>query len=126
MGISIFSLGITFNYLVSLFYRRPIRQGLFGRPLFKTPLESHFWWLGGIAFLVGLVVGVVSLALSLNGWEIARLWLYLSGSALSMLVGLQLVVFWLLARILAELSQRDVTAARDQHKLVSVVSAERV
>jgi hypothetical protein len=31
-GISIFALGSTFNYLVSLFYKRPIRQGLFGRP----------------------------------------------------------------------------------------------
>ena len=31
-GASIFALGATFNYLVSLFYNRPIRQGLFGKP----------------------------------------------------------------------------------------------
>lgn len=113
IGISIFSLGITFNYLVSLFYRRPIRQGLFGHPLFKTPLESHFWWLGGAAFLAGAIVGIASLALSLNGWEITRLWLYLSGSAMSMLVGVQLVIFWVLARILGELSQRAAAAGHD-------------
>ena len=34
-GISIFALGATFNYLVSLFYQRPINQGLFGKPIFK-------------------------------------------------------------------------------------------
>lgn len=110
IGISIFSLGITFNYLVSLFYEQPIRQGLFGRPVFKTPLESHFWWLGALAFLAGGGVGVASLALSLNGWEMTRLWLYLSGSAMLMLVGVQLVVFWVLARILGELSHRGKTA----------------
>lgn len=113
IGISVFSLGITFNYLVSLFYEQPIRQGLFGRPLLKTPLESHFWWLGGLAFLLGGAMGITSLGLSLNGWEITRLWLYLSGSAMLMLVGVQLVVFWVLARILAELSQREVAAERD-------------
>ena len=32
-GLSVFALGVTFNYLVTLFYKRPVRQGLFGRPL---------------------------------------------------------------------------------------------
>ena len=36
-GVSTFALGATFNYLVSLFYDRPIRQGLFRKPLFKRP-----------------------------------------------------------------------------------------
>ena len=36
IGISLFALGATFNYLVSLFYETPIRQGLFGKPVFKT------------------------------------------------------------------------------------------
>ena len=31
-GVSIFALGATFNYLVSLFHREPVRQGLFGQP----------------------------------------------------------------------------------------------
>ena len=42
VGFSIFTLGISFNYLVSLFYKEPIRQGLFGRPLLSVPLERHF------------------------------------------------------------------------------------
>lgn len=106
-GIGIFSLGITFNYLVSLFYKQPIRQGLFGRPLFKSPPDRHFWWLGGLTFFVGLAIGVGSLVLGLNGWEIARLWLYLLGSAMLILMGVQLVIYWFLLRVLDELSQRE-------------------
>ncbi len=60
-GINIFALGITFNYLVSLFYKKPIRQGLFGKPIFKTPLDQQFWWMGLVAVALGTVIGVVSL-----------------------------------------------------------------
>lgn len=107
-GVSLFALGTTFNYLVSLFYKEPIRQGLFGRPLFKTPLDRHFLWLGGLATLAGLIFGGVSLVLGLNGWEIGRLWLYLLGSAMLILLGVQLVIYWILLRVLDELSRRDV------------------
>lgn len=112
-GISIFSLGITFNYLVSLFYKQPIRQGLFGRPLFKQSPDRHFWWLGLAAVAGGVVLGATSLVLGLNGWEIARLWLYLLGSAMMLLVGMQMVIYWLLLRVLEELSQREVLSLRD-------------
>ena len=106
-GTSVFSLGVSFNYLVSLFYDQPIRQGLWGRPLFQTPLEHHFGWLGLLALLTGLGVGAASLALSLNGWEISRLWLYLLGSAMFILVGVQLMINWVLLRVLEELSRRE-------------------
>jgi hypothetical protein len=106
-GTSVFSLGVTFNYLVSLFYKRPIRQGVWGRPLFRTPLEHHFGWFGAVATLFGLGLGAGSLALSLDGWEISRLWLYLLGSAMLILVGVQLVINWVLLRVLEELSQRE-------------------
>ena len=112
-GISVFALGATFNYLVSLFYKEPIRQGLFGKPVFKKPLELQFGWLGAVAFLAGLAVAIVSLILSLNGWEISRLWLYLLGGALSSLVGIQLVIYWLLIRVLEDLSQREALARAD-------------
>jgi hypothetical protein len=112
-GISVFSLGITFNYLVSLFYKQPVRQGLFGRPLFKQPLDRHFWWLGGLTLLVGIVMGTVSVVLSMNGWQIARVWLYLLGSAMLTLVGLQLIVNWVLLRVLDELSQREALIEKD-------------
>ncbi|HLF01759.1 MAG TPA: glycosyltransferase family 2 protein [Anaerolineales bacterium] len=112
-GISIFTLGVTFNYLVSLFYKRPIRQGLFGRPIFQIPLEHHFGWMGLLATGGGVVMGVISLALGVNGWEIARLWLYLLGSALMVLVGVQLIIYWILLRVLDELSQREFLTRKD-------------
>ncbi len=112
-GISVFSLGVTFNYLVSLFYKRPVRQGLFGRPIFQTPLDRHFGWLGILAAAGGLTLAGISLALGVRGWEIARLWLYLLGSAMLILIGIQLVIYWILIRVLDELSRREVLARRD-------------
>ncbi len=113
IGISVFALGATFNYLVSLFYKQPIRQGLFGRPLFKTSLDHHFGWLGIVSLIIGLGIGVASLLLGLNGWEIARLWLYLLGSVMFVLVGVQLVIYWVLMRVLEELSQREILTQKD-------------
>lgn len=112
-GISVFSLGITFNYLVSLFYKEPIRQGLFGRPLFKQPLDRHFWWMGAGMLLLGVLIGIGSLLLGLNGWTIQRLWLYLLGSALFAIVGVQLIISWIVLRVLDELSQREHLIAKD-------------
>jgi len=112
-GINIFSLGVTFNYLVSLFYKKPIRQGLFGKPIFKTPLDQQFWWMGLVAIGLGTLIGMISLMLGLQGWPIERLWFYLLGSALLSLVGLQLFIYWLLLRVLEELSKREVLARQD-------------
>ncbi len=112
-GVTLFSLGATFNYLVSLFHKRPVRQGLLGRPLFKQPLERHFGWMGLTALVAGLALGAASLTLSLTGWPVERLWLYLLGAAMISLVGLQLAVFWVIMQVLAELSQREVQVAQD-------------
>ena len=112
-GISIFALGVTFNYLVSLFHKRSIRKGLLGKPLLEKPLERHFGWLGILTFILGLSIGIISLILGISGWEIDRLWLYLLGSALLILVGVQLVIYWILVRVLAELSQREGLAHDD-------------
>jgi hypothetical protein len=113
VGVSVFALGVTFNYLVTLFYKQPVRQGLFGKPIFKTPLDRHFGWAGLLATVAGVTLGAVSSALGLQGWEIARLWLYLLGSAMLTLVGVQLVIYWILLRVLEELSQREVHTQRD-------------
>ena len=48
-----------------------------------------------------------------EGWEIGRLWFYLLSSALLFLAGIQLVIYWLLLRILEELSQRDLLTKHD-------------
>lgn len=112
-GINVFALGITFNYLVALFYKKPIKQGLFGKPIFKTPLDQQFGWVGTVAILAGFILGMVSLGLGLQGWEIERLWFYLLGSAMIFLVGIQLVVYWMLLRILEELNQRESLTKQD-------------
>lgn len=112
-GISIFALGVTFNYLVSMFYKRPIRQGLFGKPIFSRSIDHHFGWAGLVAAFVGLLLAGASLVLGIRGWEIARLWLYLLGSSMLILTGMQLVVYWILLRVLDELSQRDNLVERD-------------
>lgn len=112
-GIDLFALGVTFNYLVGLFYKKPIRQGLFGKPIFKTPLDQHFGWMGILSLLAGLSIGVGSLVLGISGWEIERLWFYMLSSALIFLVGVQLVIYWLLLRVLDELNQREFLTKQD-------------
>jgi len=112
-GLNIFALGVTFNYLVSLFYNKPIRQGLFGKPIFKTPLDQQFGWMGVMSILLGIVIAIVSFSLGIKGWDINRLWFYLLGSAMLFLAGIQLFVYWLLLRILEELSQREIMTKLD-------------
>ena len=109
-GVSIFALGATFNYLVTIFHKRPIRQGLFGKPLFKPSLDHQFGWMGLVMMLIGLLLASVVLT---QGWEVARLWLYLLGSAALLLIGIQLSISWLLMRVLEELSQREVQVLND-------------
>jgi hypothetical protein len=62
-------------------------------------------------FAVGL--GTISVALGVSGWDIARLWLYMLGSAMLFLVGVQLIIYWVLLRVLDELSQREVKIDQD-------------
>jgi len=112
-GVSIFSLGAMFNYLVSLFHRRPVRQGLFGRPIFDPPLEHHFGWMGLLAVLGGLVAGGISLGFGFAGWPVSRLWLYLMSSAMLILVGMQLMIFWTIMRVLEGLQQREFLVSAD-------------
>ena len=69
--------------------------------------------LGILALLAGLTIAAISLALGVSGWEIERLWFYLLSSALIFLVGVQLVIYWLLFRVLDELVQREVLTKLD-------------
>ncbi|MBP1684188.1 MAG: putative glycosyltransferase [Deltaproteobacteria bacterium] len=107
-GVSLFSLGAMFNYLVGLFRKQPVRLGLFGKPIFDPPLEQHFGWLGATMAMCGLAIAGVALGMGISGWDIARLWLYLVGSALFILVGVQLLISWVVMKTLDELSLRDV------------------
>ncbi len=112
-GVSLFSLGAMFNYLVALFQKKPVKQGLFGKPIFDPPLDRHFWWMGLLAGGVGLALAVAALVLTFNGWPPDRLWFWLMVSALMILIGVQLIVAWSIMRVLDELSQRDIQQAAD-------------
>jgi len=112
-GVSLFNLGAMFNYLVTLFQKQPVKQGLFGKPIFDPPLDRHFWWMGGLLVLMGGSVAVGSLVLSLGGWDMSRLWLWLLGGSMLILMGVQLAISWLVMRVLEELSQREIKVGLD-------------
>jgi hypothetical protein len=124
VGVSIFSLGAMFNYLVAIFYKQPIRQGLFGKPIFRSPLDRHFGWVGLLGIAGGAALAVASLVLGLNGWPVTRLWFWQLLAAMSIIVGLQLLISWFIMRALEELSQRDVRVAGDMRGSEIEVKAE--
>ncbi len=113
-GVATFALGAMFNYLVSLFHHKSIRQGVFGRAIFSPSLDHHFGWVGLLSAVAGIAVGVASVLLGMaGGWPISRLWLYLLGSAMLILIGVQLAISWIVMRALEELSKRETQVATD-------------
>lgn len=112
-GISVFAFGATFNYLVSLFYDQPIRQGVFGKPVFKQPLERSFGWMGLVLLVLGTLIVIISLIFGIAQGDVPRMWLYLLGSALFALTGTQMLIYWVLMHVLAELSQRQEQVQQD-------------
>jgi glycosyltransferase involved in cell wall biosynthesis len=107
VGFDLFALGATFNYLVALYNKDVVQKGLFGRPIFEPPLDRHFGWMGFLSLAGGAGVGLVSLVLGLNGWPVERLWLYLLAGTMGVIMGIQLMTFWVVMRVLEELSSRD-------------------
>ena len=109
LGLHLFAVGALFNYLV----KRPIRQGLFGRPLLRRPLEQCFLPMG----LLGIALGI-----ALYGWAtLAGLtapsspapWFVPAVSALAVVMGVDLITAGLLVRALSELSRRELQIQRD-------------
>lgn len=112
-GVSIYSLGVTFNFLVSLFHGRPMTRGLFGESRVEKFFEARFGWLGGLFLLVGVSLGGGTLLFAGDAWTMERVWLwFLSGSAFT-LFGFQLLVCWILARTLEKLAGREVALKKD-------------
>jgi len=112
-GISALTLGMSFNYFVALFHKTPVRQGLFGRAVFKKRLDTHFGWMGILGFGLGLVLGLGSLAMAFNGVSLERLWFYYLISASLTLVGIQLMIAWMQMQVLETLSVRDELVQED-------------
>ena len=126
VGLNLFSTGALFNYLVSLFHKRQVRQGLFGRPLFRTPLENHFGWIGGSAAVAGVAVYALAVFLGLNASWLVPSWFAPAVSSVLVLSGFQLMTAWLLVKVLAQLGEREARAQEDlgtQRKEVPHASA---
>jgi len=112
-GVTLYTTGTTFSYVVALFHRRPIRQGLFGRRGNGRRIEKHYWWLGLLAILGGFATYLAAVLFDLTNPALAASWFAPVVSALLVLTGVQLVSAWSLARVLAELSRREVEAEAD-------------
>ena len=109
VAINLFSIGTVFNYIVGLFHRRPIRQGLFGRPVFRQPLEQRFGTIG-----IGLlVVGVALFVLAAVADSAQPSWFLLVPSAMFVMSGVQLCTSWMLVKLLSDLSKRDLQVESD-------------
>jgi glycosyltransferase involved in cell wall biosynthesis len=106
-GVTLYTTGTSFSYIVALFHRRPIRQGLLGRRGNGRRIEKHYWWLGLLAVALGVGTYLVAAVFDLTNPAVSASWFAPVLSALLVLMGVQLVSAWGLARVLAELSLRD-------------------
>jgi glycosyltransferase involved in cell wall biosynthesis len=109
LGVMLFSTGTLFNYIVSLFHHRHIRQGLFGRPIFRTPLENYFGWMGAVAVVGGVLLYIVTRLAGIAPTP----WFYPVVSAMLVLMGVQLFTSWTLVKVLSALSEREAHKLQD-------------
>jgi glycosyltransferase involved in cell wall biosynthesis len=112
-GVTLYTTGTSFSYIVALFHKRPIRQGLLGPRGNGRKIEKHYWWLGLLAVLAGMSLYTAAVLFDLTKPSSGASWFAPVASALMVLTGVQLVSAWGLARVLAELSTRDGLAAQD-------------
>ena len=112
-GVSLFTLGAMFNYLVAIFQKKVVQRGLFGKRIFDPPLETHFGKLGVLLVSLGIVGAVILFILTLNGWTLQQLWLWMIAGAMAALIGVQLIVSRVIMNVLADLSQREIKQGED-------------
>jgi hypothetical protein len=114
VGVSLYTLGVTFNRLVRMFNPEPVvKQGVFGGLIFRQSPDRYFGWMGIGSFFAGLIMALIILALGFGGLTIVQQWLYLLGSTILILVGIQLLISWLFTRVLDEVSQREELTKQD-------------
>ncbi len=112
-GVSLFSLGAMFNHLVSLFQKRIVQGGLFGKRIFDPPLETHFGSIGAVAVAVGVISAVVLLLVAVSGGTLEQLWLWMIASTMATLIGVQLIIARVIMNVLDDLSQREIKQGQD-------------
>jgi hypothetical protein len=110
-------------HLVALFHHRAIHQANLVTQILGPSPERHFGWLGLALAICGSVLASVSLYLGVAGWEITRLWLWLLGSALFVLVGVQLMLFWTLIQVLDALDGREEQIGADMLRAEKAAAA---
>ena len=77
--------------------------------------------MGLVSLVVGTIVAGVSFTLGLNGWPIDRLWFWLLGSAMLTLIGVQLLIYWILLRVLEELGRRELEIQEENDVMDNVI-----
>jgi glycosyltransferase involved in cell wall biosynthesis len=112
-GVSLFSLGAMFNHLVSLFQKRIVQGGLFGKRIFNPPLETHFGSLGTIAVAIGVILAVVLFIVAASSGTLEQMWLWMIASVMAALIGVQLIVARVIMNVLDDLSQREIKQEQD-------------
>lgn len=112
-GVTLYTTGTSFSYIVALFHRKTIRQGLMGRRGNGRKIEKHYWWMGLLAIMLGLGLYAAAIVFNLTDPSAQASWFAPVVSALLVLTGVQLVSAWGLARVLAELSRREGMTALD-------------
>jgi glycosyltransferase involved in cell wall biosynthesis len=112
-GVTLYTTGTTFSYVVALFHNGSIRQGLWGRRGNGRKIEKHYWWMGLLTVLAGIGFYVAAVVYNLTDPSLAASWFAPVVSALLVLTGVQLVSAWSLARVLAELSRREAETVAD-------------
>jgi glycosyltransferase involved in cell wall biosynthesis len=126
-GVMLYTTGTSFSYIVALFHKRPIKQGMFGPRGNGRRIERHYWWLGIGSVLAGIATYVAAVAADLTSPQTAAPWFAPVLSAMLLITGVQLVSAWGLARLLAELSVRDGQAQQDlsgASELLAAIRAE--
>ncbi len=106
-GVSLITLGVSFNYFVALFHGEPVKRGAFSRWIARHRIDQHLGWIGLAMFAFATALAAASLALGARGWPVARLWFYYLISASLALVGVQLMVGYVQMQVLEALRTRN-------------------
>ncbi|MCP4167794.1 MAG: glycosyltransferase family 2 protein [Chloroflexi bacterium] len=106
-GVSLLTLGVSFNYFVALFHGRAVARDRFTRTITRTHIDQYLGWIGFTLVGLAIVLAVVSLVLGSQGWPVSRLWFYYLISACLALIGIQLVVAYVQMQVLDALRVRE-------------------
>jgi glycosyltransferase involved in cell wall biosynthesis len=124
-GVTLYTTGTSFSYIVALFHKRPIRQGMIGPRGNGRKIEKHYWWLGILAVIVGVAVYAAAVAFDWTNPANQVSWFAPVASAMLVLTGLQLISAWSISRVLAELSLREGHAERDLSGAAEILVAQQ-